>query len=122
MSCGKVSVGDKGQRFEVRYKSYPEYEDKTFGWSDDHRAVRAMLDSANLMPSGCSAYVIDRVSGPLCAKCQERMGHDPIKRWDHCPQCNTYVDFVTHNEVSEAVVKAMRRFNQALKERKARES
>lgn len=55
------AVGDRGQRFEVRFRS--EGEEKTFGWSNDLEGVAAMVGSIEAHPTWNSPIVIDRETG-----------------------------------------------------------
>ena len=56
--CNKFNVGDKGQRYEVRYTDSKGIE-KVFGWTKDPKGG-AFVKSINLNPSMSNPRVIDR--------------------------------------------------------------
>lgn len=56
--CGKFNVGDKGQRYEVRYKD-PDGAEHVFGWTDDANGG-LLVQSIRLNPSMAYPRVVDR--------------------------------------------------------------
>lgn len=58
-----TNVGDRGQRYEVRYFD-EDGASKVFGWTDDYTGG-AMVESIKLHPSMSRPHVVDRQPGPL---------------------------------------------------------
>lgn len=56
--CGRFNVGDKGQRYEVRYKDRDGVE-HVFGWTDAADGG-VLVKSINLNPSMAFPRVVDR--------------------------------------------------------------
>ena len=56
-------VGDKGQRYEVRFRN-EKGEERIFGWCNDPTGG-GLFDSAVLMPSARDPFVIDRQTGEI---------------------------------------------------------
>lgn len=60
------AVGDKGQRYEVRYRDPDTGQRKVFGWSNDLEGARAMMEAIDLHPSMDAPSVADRWLCPVC--------------------------------------------------------
>ncbi len=56
--CKKFNVGDKGQRYEVRYKD-SDGKEHVFGWTDK-KDGGVLVKSIKLNPSMSKPRVIDR--------------------------------------------------------------
>lgn len=56
-------VGDRGQRFEVRYRNTTG-DERIFGWTIDPTGG-AFFDSVKLMPSARNPFVVDRATGEI---------------------------------------------------------
>lgn len=60
MTCDKLPpVGDRGQRYEVRYAQAETGAVKVMGWTNDPTGG-ALLRSANKWPEARRAWVVDR--------------------------------------------------------------
>lgn len=53
------AVGDRGQRYEVRFKDAIDLE-RIFGWSDTLGGAQAMFDSIKAHPTWNTPTIIDR--------------------------------------------------------------
>lgn len=60
-SCCDVAVGDRGQRYEVRFFSVETGEEKRMGWTERPDGG-ALLSSAKLWPSARDPFIVDRQS------------------------------------------------------------
>jgi hypothetical protein len=78
MTCIRLQdrVGDRGQRYEIRYFKLPEdvntkpTEEKVFGWAGDAAGAEKMRAACALAPWCYLSWVVDREptpSGPLAA-------------------------------------------------------
>lgn len=58
-----TNVGDRGQRFEVRWRHVEathEKAERVFGWSDDLDGAQKMAKAWELAPYVAKAWVVDR--------------------------------------------------------------
>lgn len=62
MTLPPEKIGDKGQRFEVRWRQHEDAADthQVVGWSDDVPGAQAMLRAIRLHPSCADAWVHHR--------------------------------------------------------------
>lgn len=60
MSCSKVKVGDRGQRFEIRYIDAVTGTEKTMGWAATREGANGMAEAMASAPYVRETMVIDR--------------------------------------------------------------
>ncbi len=73
------NVGDKGQRYEVRYIEVSSGLDKTYGWTQEADGG-VLLASAKLNPSARDPYVVDRHAAQ--GRQQSLLGEDEMIPFD----------------------------------------
>lgn len=59
MSCDRFRVGDKGQRYEVRFFDRESGEERVMGWTNEADGG-ALMESAKLWPIACDPFMVDR--------------------------------------------------------------
>lgn len=59
--CGKMAVGDRGQRYEVRYFHIETGKEYVMGWTERSDGG-GLLSSAKLWPRARDPFVLDRKS------------------------------------------------------------
>ncbi len=57
--CNKFEVGDKGQRFEIRFINEKNIE-QVFGWCETKEQAERMMNSIELHPGWYPPKLIDR--------------------------------------------------------------
>ena len=59
--CGRMEgrIGDKGQRFEIRYKD-GKGDEHVMGWVGTEQGARTMADAINKHPTWNSPRIVDR--------------------------------------------------------------
>lgn len=59
--CGKLPVGDRGQRYEVRYFVRESGEELVMGWTERSDGG-ALMTSAKIWPRARDPFILDRKS------------------------------------------------------------
>ena len=62
MSCGKIGVGDRGQRFEIRYIDAVTGAEKVMGWAPTRDGADGMANAMKSAPYVRETRVIDRLA------------------------------------------------------------
>lgn len=62
MNCGKANVGDRGQRFEIRYIDEVTGAEKVMGWAPTKEGADGMADAMKSSPYVRETRVIDRLA------------------------------------------------------------
>lgn len=57
-------VGDRGQRYEVRFFDRETGKERVMGWTE-RRDGGALLSSAKLWPSARDPFIVDRSTGEI---------------------------------------------------------
>lgn len=73
--CKRFNVGDKGQRYEVRYKTHDGGE-HVFGWQPEETG--GLVDACRLWPRAAEVWVVDRHADSAKPRPDDlRIGHTP---------------------------------------------
>lgn len=82
-SCKNIRVGDRGQRYEVRYFDRETDKECVMGWTERSDGG-ALLSSAKLWPSARDPFVLDRQAGDATHQWQ---AHRNEEQWECCRVC-----------------------------------
>jgi hypothetical protein len=60
MTLRPEQIGDKGQRYEIRFSTDESRETQVLGWADDAELAKRMANAWKLRPGTTDAWVFDR--------------------------------------------------------------
>lgn len=63
MTLAPHQIGDRGQRYEVRYRENDEMPHKRLGWSEAEKGAEQMRKAWRLRPGVTHCWIVDRGPG-----------------------------------------------------------